>query len=98
MLLGHPDHAWTKLLTLNLQRVFTLTQLLTPLLTRGAAIAKDPQALASGRSDPARVIVSVLPSPSFFSLLVPFCEAFLRYHAFRAGACGGLDAFGGVSP
>ncbi|KAI5803599.1 hypothetical protein DFH27DRAFT_556340 [Peziza echinospora] len=29
----YPDAAWTRVLTLNLQRVFTLTQLLTPLLT-----------------------------------------------------------------
>ncbi|CAN8106353.1 unnamed protein product [Discula destructiva] len=38
----HPDHAWTKLLTLNLQRVFTLTQLLTPLLEKTASRASDP--------------------------------------------------------
>lgn len=64
---AHADQAWTKLLTLNLQRVFTLTQLLTPLLTRAASIATDPQALAAGKSDPARVIVSlplhILPTP-----------------------------------
>ncbi|KZZ89153.1 NAD(P)-binding domain protein [Moelleriella libera RCEF 2490] len=40
-----PDAAWTKLLTLNLHRVFTLTQLCLPLL--GAA---------ASREDPARVI------------------------------------------
>lgn len=40
-----PDAAWTKLLTLNLHRVFTLTQLCLPLL--GAA---------ASQGDPARVI------------------------------------------
>ncbi|QUC23272.1 uncharacterized protein UV8b_07513 [Ustilaginoidea virens] len=37
----HPDAAWTKLLTLNLQRAFTLSQLCLPLLER-AATAQDP--------------------------------------------------------
>jgi NAD(P)-dependent dehydrogenase (short-subunit alcohol dehydrogenase family) len=31
----YPDSAWTKLLTLNVQRVFTLTQKLLPLLEKG---------------------------------------------------------------
>lgn len=43
---AHPDAAWTKLLTLNLQRVFTLTQLLAPQL----------QAAASAGGAPANVI------------------------------------------
>ncbi|KAI8319867.1 NAD(P)-binding protein [Martensiomyces pterosporus] len=42
---AYPDSAWTKLLTLNVQRVFTLTQLLLPLLEKKAT-----------REDPARVI------------------------------------------
>ncbi|EXV02258.1 gluconate 5-dehydrogenase [Metarhizium robertsii] len=42
---SHPDAAWTKLLTLNLQRAFTLTQLCLPLLER-----------AGSQDDPARVI------------------------------------------
>ncbi len=40
-----PDSAWTKVLTLNLQRVFSLTQLCLPLLER-----------AGTSTDPARVI------------------------------------------
>lgn len=32
----YPDSAWTKLLTLNVQRVFTLTQKLVPLLEEGS--------------------------------------------------------------
>ncbi|TFB07299.1 Rhamnolipids biosynthesis 3-oxoacyl reductase [Trichoderma ghanense] len=42
---SYPDHAWSKVLTLNLHRVFTLTQLCLPLLERAAT-----------REDPARVI------------------------------------------
>lgn len=32
----YPDQAWTKLLTLNVQRVFTLTQKLVPMLKKGS--------------------------------------------------------------
>jgi NAD(P)-dependent dehydrogenase (short-subunit alcohol dehydrogenase family) len=35
-LANYPDQAWSKLLTLNVQRVFTLTQKLLPLLKAGA--------------------------------------------------------------
>lgn len=38
---SYPDSAWTKVLTLNLQRVFSLTQLALPLLER-AGTAEDP--------------------------------------------------------
>ena len=31
----YPDEAWSKLLTLNVQRVFTLTQKLVPMLEKG---------------------------------------------------------------
>ncbi|KAF4126270.1 short chain dehydrogenase [Geosmithia morbida] len=37
----YPDSAWAKVLTLNLQRAFTLTQMCLPLLER-AATASDP--------------------------------------------------------
>ncbi|QPH11834.1 hypothetical protein C2857_003752 [Epichloe festucae Fl1] len=37
----HPDAAWTKLLTLNLHRAFTLSQLSLPLLER-AGTSEDP--------------------------------------------------------
>jgi len=37
----YPDAAWSKVLTLNLQRVFTLTQLCLPLLEK-AATPRDP--------------------------------------------------------
>jgi NAD(P)-dependent dehydrogenase (short-subunit alcohol dehydrogenase family) len=46
----YPDSAFTKLLTLNVQRVFTLTQMLLPLL-RKAASRND-----NGVDDPARII------------------------------------------
>lgn len=32
----YPDEAWSKLLTLNVQRVFTLTQKLVPMLEKGS--------------------------------------------------------------
>ena len=38
---SYPDSAWSKVLTLNLQRVFTLTQLCLPLLEK-AATPRDP--------------------------------------------------------
>ncbi|PHH66958.1 hypothetical protein CDD81_5310 [Ophiocordyceps australis] len=49
----YPDAAWTKLLTLNLQRVFTLTQLCLPLLERAAVAAPEGD---GSFTDPARVI------------------------------------------
>ncbi|KZO96262.1 NAD-binding protein, partial [Calocera viscosa TUFC12733] len=51
---SYPDSAWTKLLTLNVQRVFTLTQKLLPLLRAGAAQAG--RSFGSAWEDPARVI------------------------------------------
>ncbi|KAK0456652.1 NAD-P-binding protein [Armillaria borealis] len=47
-----PDAAFSKLLTLNLQRVFTLTQKILPLLRAAAALSKDGETYA----DPARII------------------------------------------
>lgn len=41
---SYPDSAWTKVLTLNLQRVFTLSQKALPLLEQ-AASAEDPARL-----------------------------------------------------
>lgn len=42
----YPDSAWTRVLTLNLQRVFTITQLVTPML----------EAAGDGETNPARII------------------------------------------
>ncbi|EGO60681.1 hypothetical protein NEUTE1DRAFT_57354 [Neurospora tetrasperma FGSC 2508] len=50
----YPDNAWTKLLTLNLHRVFTLTQALTPLLEKAAK--KTSEGSEGVVIDPARVI------------------------------------------
>ncbi|RDB29537.1 Rhamnolipids biosynthesis 3-oxoacyl-[acyl-carrier-protein] reductase [Hypsizygus marmoreus] len=47
-----PDAAFTKVLTLNLQRVFTLTQKVLPLLRAAAASSKNGQTY----DDPARII------------------------------------------
>ncbi|KAH8916442.1 reductase-like protein [Atractiella rhizophila] len=50
-LASYPDAAFTKVVNLNLQRVFTLTQKLLPLLMKGAVRAQD-----GSFSDPARII------------------------------------------
>ncbi|KWU45484.1 short chain dehydrogenase/reductase family [Rhodotorula sp. JG-1b] len=47
----YPDAAWDRVLTLNLRRVFTLTQKLTPLLLKSHGRAEGPW------SDPARIIM-----------------------------------------
>ncbi|KAJ6189018.1 dehydrogenase with different specificitie, partial [Penicillium mononematosum] len=65
----YPSAAWTKLLTLNVHRVFTITQLLTPLLER-----------ATTASDPARII----NIGSINGLPVPARETF-AYSASKAG-------------
>jgi len=66
----YPDAAWVRVLTLNLQRVFTITQLLTPLL--------ESAAKASG--DPSRII----NIGSVDGLRVPGMETF-AYSASKAG-------------
>ncbi|KAI9750785.1 MAG: Protein O-mannosyltransferase 2 [Chaenotheca gracillima] len=65
----YPETAWTRVLTLNLHRVFTITQLLTPLLEKGAQ---------SG--DPSRII----NIGSVDGLRVPALETF-AYSASKAG-------------
>lgn len=70
----HPDAAWTKLLTLNLQRVFTLTQLLIPLLEK-----KGSKGSSSG-SSPSRII----NIGSIDALRVPTMENY-AYSASKAG-------------
>ncbi|KAL7271504.1 hypothetical protein RUND412_005734 [Rhizina undulata] len=52
---SYPDAAWTRVLTLNLQRVFTITQLCTPLL-EAAAVEGDPARVVNiGSVDGVRV-------------------------------------------
>ncbi|GAP84654.2 putative short chain dehydrogenase reductase family [Rosellinia necatrix] len=47
-LAGFPDAQWSRVLTLNLQRAFTLTQLLLPLLeASGAASGGDPATIVN---------------------------------------------------
>ncbi|KAL0634644.1 hypothetical protein Q9L58_006439 [Maublancomyces gigas] len=73
---GYPDHAWTRVLTLNLHRVFTITQLCTPLL-EAAAVPGDG---AKSVGDPARII----NIGSVDGLTVPALETF-AYSASKAG-------------
>ena len=65
----YPDSAWIRVLTLNLQRVFTITQLLTPLLES-----------AGSEQDPARVV----NIGSIDGLRVPALETF-AYSSSKAG-------------
>jgi NAD(P)-dependent dehydrogenase (short-subunit alcohol dehydrogenase family) len=68
---SYPDAAWARVLTLNLQRVFTITQLCTPLL-EAAAVGGDNERGVVG--DPARVIhigsIDGIRVPALETLLV----------------------------
>jgi NAD(P)-dependent dehydrogenase (short-subunit alcohol dehydrogenase family) len=72
----YPESAWTRVLTLNLHRVFTVTQLLTPLLEAASSSASD----GGGGLDPARVI----HIGSVDGLKVPALETF-AYSSSKAG-------------
>lgn len=65
----YPSSAWTRVLTLNLHRVFTITQLFTPFLENAAS-----------EGDPARII----NIGSVDGLRVPALETF-AYSASKAG-------------
>jgi len=71
-----PDAAWTKVLTLNLQRVFTLTQALTPLLEAAGQASKEGDIV----TDPGRVI----HIGSIDGIRVPTLSTF-AYSASKAG-------------
>lgn len=51
----YPDSAWTRVLTLNLHRVFTITQLLTPLLEDAASEGNPSRIINIGSVDGLRV-------------------------------------------
>lgn len=65
----YPSSGWNRVLTLNLHRVFTITQLVTPLLERGASAG-----------DPARIV----NIGSVDGIRVPTHETF-AYSASKAG-------------
>lgn len=65
----YPSAAWTRVLTLNLHRVFDITRLLTPLMEK-----------AGTQADPARII----NIGSIDGLRVPALETF-AYSASKAG-------------
>lgn len=51
----YPDSAWTRVLTLNLHRVFTITQLVTPLLEAGSTPSSPSRIINIGSVDGLRV-------------------------------------------
>ncbi|KAH0542313.1 hypothetical protein FGG08_003250 [Glutinoglossum americanum] len=51
----YPDSAWIRVLTLNLHRVFTITQLLTPLLEKAASPGDPSRIINIGSVDGLRV-------------------------------------------
>ncbi|KAI8318654.1 NAD(P)-binding protein [Martensiomyces pterosporus] len=60
----YPDSAWTKVLGLNLQRVFTLTQLLLPLLQKKATKEDPARVINVGSIDGIRVSDLITPAYS----------------------------------
>jgi len=86
----HPDSAWTKLLTLNLQRVFTLTQLLAPMLEAAAAASPGRTTTAPDADSGTRTVVPVADPArvinigSVDGIRVPVLENF-AYSASKAG-------------
>jgi len=52
----YPDQAWIRVLTLNLQRVVTITQLLTPLLEKASAEGEPARIIHIGSVDVLRVL------------------------------------------
>ncbi|KAH8670904.1 rhamnolipids biosynthesis 3-oxoacyl-reductase [Xylariales sp. PMI_506] len=71
-----PDEQWTRVLTLNLQRVFTLTQLLLPLLEAAGA--------GAGAGEDRRGPAAVVNIGSIDALRVPIYENY-SYSAAKAG-------------
>lgn len=94
----YPDAAWEKLLTLNLQRVFTLTQMLLPLLRRGSSFqVNNPTAPLSSADGGSAVKVEenrrdtgpydparIINIGSIAALCVPTMENY-AYSASKAG-------------
>jgi len=78
-LASYPDAAFSKVITLNLQRVFTLTQKLVPLLSASAA-AKGRPKQDNSFQDPSRIIMI----GSVDGLRVPMLETY-AYSASKAG-------------
>ena len=58
----YPDDAFTKLLTLNVQRVFTLTQKLVPLLKKAGSV-DNPGRVINVRPALSTPLISLLPTP-----------------------------------
>ncbi|KAJ2752262.1 hypothetical protein GGI19_003946 [Coemansia pectinata] len=59
---SYPDQAWTKLFTLNVQRVFTLTQLLLPALEKAATSNSPSSVINIGSIDGLKVPMLITPA------------------------------------
>jgi NAD(P)-dependent dehydrogenase (short-subunit alcohol dehydrogenase family) len=78
-----PDEQWSKVLTLNLQRVFTLTQLLLPLLEAAGAGAGG-EGEGEGQGEGGQRPAAVINIGSIDALRVPLLENY-SYSASKAG-------------
>ncbi|KAJ2785846.1 hypothetical protein H4R18_000235 [Coemansia javaensis] len=76
----YPDAAWTKVLTLNTQRVFTLTQLLLPLLEKRATAASPARVINVGSIDGIRVTDLITPAYSASKAAVHHLTKVLAAH------------------
>jgi NAD(P)-dependent dehydrogenase (short-subunit alcohol dehydrogenase family) len=81
---AYPDDAWTKVLTLNLQRVFSLTQLLLPQLEKAAAASSSEDGGSAAKGIKVASPSAVIHIGSIDGLRVPALENY-AYAASKAG-------------
>ncbi|PIA14078.1 oxidoreductase [Coemansia reversa NRRL 1564] len=75
-----PDKAWTKVMTLNTQRVFTLTQKLLPLLKKRATLESPANVINVGSIDGIRVTNLITPAYSASKAAVHHLTKVLAAH------------------
>ncbi|KAJ2768281.1 hypothetical protein IWQ56_003001 [Coemansia nantahalensis] len=76
----YPDAAWAKVLTLNTQRVFTLTQLMLPLLDKRASAESPARVINIGSIDGIRVPTLITPAYSASKAAVHHLTKVLAAH------------------
>ncbi|KAJ1756742.1 hypothetical protein LPJ77_003415 [Coemansia sp. RSA 2523] len=77
---SYPDKAWAKVLTLNTQRVFTLTQLLLPQLEKRASKESPARVINIGSIDGVRVPNLITPAYSASKAAVHHLSKVLAAH------------------